>query len=689
MSQVVVACALFALSFLSAVPFAAADDPPGANRKWGVGWRVGAGGAGVDYGDYLMKNGSWDMDIFKQKGQWRYGVGLTFGTLRMQPPFDHELEWAHFETYGYASRVFRDGEAVRPYLQGRLAIVRMHTRSDLFLKQPVDEIPIGDSLTDPTNGLGLSFVPGVEFDIANSFAIDLQGYLNWYFTSKLERAPTWSPDAPAMEDVGSGVEWGLRVGATWRPLSFDPPAHANATPDTTPLSPESSAKDAWNVTRSTGWAAAEVLAINFGASMFNEYVRNANFNQISPRSFWSNLEEGFHYDDNKFKTNQLIHPFNGSTYYNSSRANGLSFWPSTIYAICGAFMWEVAGETHPMSYNDMISTGIGGIAFGEATYRLSSAVLDNRSTGSGRTWREIGGFLIDPVRGFNRFLSGHATRVQGNPSNPYDWCPPHYYTSFDAGARMTGKGESITDSTETQALLDLYVNHGSPWENTRRKPFDHFDMGLQLNGDDKVPLGRFQIRGDLFSKALGWGKYRKHAVAFAQYFDYVNNNAYEFGAQSFGGAFYSRFRPSANWGIQTRVDLTWALLAAANAEYSFLAEVENRERFREYDYGPGAGFNAEAGAFRRGTQIVGLQYRVQWINVSNGSVWNPSETGSNANHYLQALFLKINVPVRSGMSVGFDAGVFLRESHYDIVEIQDISQRVPQARLYLSWDTVR
>ena len=40
---------------------------------------------------------------------------------------------------------------------------------------------------------------------------------------------------------------------------------------------------------SYGWAAGEVLAINLGASYFNEYVRNANFNQISPRSWWDEL----------------------------------------------------------------------------------------------------------------------------------------------------------------------------------------------------------------------------------------------------------------------------------------------------------------------------------------------------------------------------------------------------------------
>ena len=363
-------------------------------------------------------------------------------------------------------------------------------------------------------------------------------------------------------------------------------------------------KDGWGVTRSWGWATAEVLAINFGASMFNEYVRQANFNQISPRSFWANLEEGFNYDDNQFKTNQMIHPFNGSTYYNSGRANGLGYWSSSFCSLLGAFVWEAAGETHPMSYNDMISTGIGGMAFGEAVYRMSSRILDNTATGNGRTWREIGAFLVDPVRGFNRFVSGQATRVQGNPSDPYDKWPPHYRDMFAAGVRVTGRGESITDSTQTQAVVELYMDSGSPWENERRKPFDHFDVGVQFNGNDKTPVGRFQIRGDLFSKALGGTSDAKHAIAFVQYFDYVNNNAYEFGGQSFGGALFSRFQPSESVGIRTRLDLSAMLLGAVNSEYAYIVETEEQERLREYDYGPGAGASIEARGFPQGTSAA-------------------------------------------------------------------------------------
>jgi hypothetical protein len=668
------------------------EDPPGTHRDWGITWDLRAGGAGGGgYGDFLRKGTAWDFDLHKQRGDWRYGVGLMFGSLSMYPsPLDQQPEWAHFEPFVYASRVFRRDEPFRGYLQGRFSIVRMHPRSELFLKEPEDELDSGESPTDAVNGVGLSLLPGVELDLSRKIAIDLSGYLNFYWTEKYKLQDYLGNRPIDHEDTGFGIEWGGRVGATWRPVSYDRPVTRAASPDTTPLPPESRYKDAWDVTRSHGWAAGEVLMINFGAAMFNEYVRQANFNQVSPRSVWSNLEEGFTFDDNKLKTNQFAHSFNGSTYYASGRANGIDYWWSCVYALAGAFIWEAAGETHPMSYNDMIATGFGGMAWGESMYRLSSEVLDNRATGSGRTWREIGGFLIDPVRGFNRFISGHASRVQGNPSSPYDHHPPRYFTSLGVGARRTGSGESISDSTETRGVIDLYVNHGSPWENERRRPFDHFDVGIQVNGHDKVPIGRLQIRGDLFSNAFGGETGNKHAIAFVQYFDYINNDRIEFGGQSFGGALFSRFRESSKLGITTRLDLLVAILAAVNSEYAYVVETPDQERQREYDYGPGAGFEIEVAGTWKARRILYAGYRAEWISVTNGSVWVPEgNPGSDANHYLQSLRVKLNIPVRGVMYLGMDGALWFRHSHYSNPDFVDTVQRIPQTRLYLAFDTAR
>src|SRR3990172_6525416 len=169
--------------------------------------------------------------------------------------------------------------------------------------------------------------------------------------------------------VSSGQEFGLRAGLAWRPLAEGVPALPKpvtdpATGQLAPLPPPDGHRDAWGVPRSWGWATVEMLGIDFGASMFNEYVRNANFNQISPRSFWHNLQEGWTFDDKEFRTNQLIHPFNGSTYFNAARANGIGFWGSSLMSLAGALVWGCCGGTHPMSWNDMISTGLGGVARG-------------------------------------------------------------------------------------------------------------------------------------------------------------------------------------------------------------------------------------------------------------------------------------------------------------------------------------
>ena len=226
----------------------------------GRGWKIRAGDAGGDYGDFLQKGTAWDLDIFRQKSEWRYGVGLMFGSLGWRSPYEHEQEWAHFETYGYASRVFRNDESVRPYLQGRLAIVRMHPRSELFLKAPEEELASGESPTDAVNGVGLSFVPGLEFDVARGFAIDVSAYVNWFIAEEYKLEDYEGNRPVPYDDPSDGLEWGARVGATWRPISFTDPVQTSASPDTTPLPPASSAKDAWGATRSPGWAAAEVLA---------------------------------------------------------------------------------------------------------------------------------------------------------------------------------------------------------------------------------------------------------------------------------------------------------------------------------------------------------------------------------------------------------------------------------------------
>ena len=92
----------------------------------------------------------------------------------------------------------------------------------------------------------------------------------------------------------------------------------------------------------------------------------------------------------------------------------------------------------------------GGIALGEMLFRASSMVLDNTATGSGRTWKELGGALLSPVRGFTRLVTGEWSEVGPNPA---DRMPSRLGGRFLAGARFVG--DRTLDQTEGQGFLEL------------------------------------------------------------------------------------------------------------------------------------------------------------------------------------------------------------------------------------------
>ncbi len=673
--------------------YATLADP---SDKWHLFTNFGAGEVSGGYGEFLETPYHYELAIARHLsgGRWRLGGGLQFGSMEMSSPYQDQQEWAHLETFGSGTRMFGSGR-LRPYLQGRVGLVRIHPRSELFYNKDPEGLEPGDSPTKATNGIGFTALGGLEIGLRPGLALDVAGYWTWYGTQEYDLSPI------SMDPVSDGNDVGVKVGLAWQPFVAWPHRTLGSpvlvdpvTGVPVPLPPDDELRDAWGVPRSWGWATAEMLGINFGASMFNEYVRDANFNQISPRSFWHNLEEGFTWDDNKFKTNQLIHPFNGSAYFNAARANGIEFWGSSFMALAGAFTWEAFGETHPMSFNDMVSTAIGGVARGEMAFRISSAILDNTSRGKGRVGREAAAFLVNPIRGFNRLVSGDASEVKGNPSDPHDHVPPHLGVNLRVGARAMGEGESITENTNYYGFAEVSVAYGNPWENERRRPYDRFDLVAGLNFGDKTALGRLLIRGDIVSLPLGDGE--RHTFAVQQDFDYIDNEAYEYGGQSFGAALQSRFTLSSDHALWSRLQGYAILLGAINSDLAFLADVADQERYREYDYGPGVGGSWELYLRRKGRAFLSARYRYSYINVSNGSVYNDTDRnlGLNSDHDVHQFAATLDVPVTARIAVGVDASIFLRRSRYDLTGtgetgietgVRTVTQRNPEVRAFVGW----
>jgi hypothetical protein len=233
-------------------------------------------------------------------------------------------------------------------------------------------------------------------------------------------------------------------------------------------------------------------------------------------------------------------------------------------------------------------------------------------------------------------------------------------------------------------------DHGDIFENPWRRPFDYFWFEGQLNFGDKKPLGRVHIKGNLWTAPVGDVRPVRHMLAAVQFFDYVNNTAYEFGGQSLGFSLFSRWGKWGDLSMETRLDAMGTILGAVNSNYSDSALVADPERQREYDFGPGGAAGAKLEIMHRAAPMLVATYRLQYLYVTNGSENN----GLDARHWLHAAAFRFETPRIGAYGVGVEYDIFERQSRYyfntpglpeGVTTSQFVKQTNPQLRLYVTF----
>jgi hypothetical protein len=426
-----------------------------------------------------------------------------------------DKEWARLETSLSVTRVFNPRGDFRPYLQGRVGIERIHPRSELFYVQPPPEdLEPGDSPTEATNGIGFTIQPGFEIALGRTLSLDSRGTKTGRKTGSYDMSPLGLPD------VDSATRGRARLAAVHGDAGSDPKA---VFVDLTRKPLPSPADGVATPGRAARVGHRRDVRDQLGRLDDQQYG-NANFNQMSLRLLEATRSASL-------TTTTSSRPTSWSTLQRDLLQRGArngSFWGSSAMAIAGASSGSL-GETHPMSFNDMISTGIGGIARGEVMHRISSLILDNTKRGKTRFGQEAAALLMNPIRGFNRAVSGDWSEVKGNPVHPYDWRPT-LQMAVRAGGRVIGEGESISENTNSYGFFEWTLNYGDAWDPDNRRPYDRFDVVTQSNFGDKTRVGRLLIRGDLVSKLVG----ANHSLALQQDFDYIDNEAYGTAARAWG-----------------------------------------------------------------------------------------------------------------------------------------------------------
>jgi len=437
---------------------------------------------------------------------------------------------------------------------------------------------------------------------------------------------------------------------------------------------------AWNAPwrkRHPWRAAAEVAGINVFVQAVDRFVFDFDYSKINPSTFWDNVKTGFVWDNDYFSTNQFAHPYHGNLYFNAARTNGMNFWQSYPYAFCGSLMWEFWGETDPPAINDLISTSFGGTAIGEVLYRSSSLLLDDRTHGMERFWRELGAGILNPVRAFNRILSGDAWRVRHEYARYHDYSrlPVSFYAAVgdrylaDAGAMFRG---------EHNPFVHLSMEYGDIMNEENGKPYDYFEAEVRFSLSANQPIvNAVHLLGQLWSVPLSTRHDRDIRLGIYQHFDYMASEPVKDGSDetpykisetaAFGPGLVTRIRPVGHIvRLEQRIFLNAILLGGSKSDYYNVLD-------RDYNIGSGLGLKTTTfvGLKNYGNFSLHADYYHLWTwDGYEGKDFTDVDPhfydvqGDHSNTHLLTVHSRTEVNIKRGWGMLVSGSHYHRNTHY-------------------------
>jgi hypothetical protein len=411
----------------------------------------------------------------------------------------------------------------------------------------------------------------------------------------------------------------------------------------------------------------ESLALDVMYNGIN-HARGHHTARVGFNSWWANLKHGFEWDVNPWLVNQIGHPYQGSNYFTSGRAHGLSFWEAGAVAAFGSATWEFFAENNRASLNDLVNTTLGGITLGEVMHRTAWLVRDPALSGGARRRRELIAAGIDPMSGLVRALSGYISRPGVRPAG---LVPSE--VAVRAASGVLWQGQSFrTLRAATRPFVDVDLVYGDVRSGASRVPFNDFTVQVSAGGGSAV--SQAGVRGRLFAQPLEHGRVQ---LTIFQTYDYIVNRAYSFGGQGFELEAALRHAVSARttWWLAAIGGAT--VLAAVDQPFDVTDPLDPALLTRRaYDYGPGMRFGGMVQLLRDDTERLTIVYRGYQISVVDGA---------RSNHVLQRLDVGARLPLTQTMALGAAGEYFFRKAYFWQAGAR--TDESPQARLFLAWRT--
>ena len=308
--------------------------------------------------------------------------------------------------------------------------------------------------------------------------------------------------------------------------------------------------------------AYEIPAFQFLLNRFDHYAEDAATYPWPWTNLRRNLHRSWEIDNDKFSTNQFLHPYQGSVYQGFARSSGLDFWQASAYTFAGSLLWEYSGENTAPSYNDQVATGIGGNFLGEPLFRMASLLLESGQDSSPAWWREVAATLLSPATGFNRLAYGERFHPI------FRSFEPAVFTRIDVGADLRKTynsnvnvnadpsappvSQTVKKGAGTAAFTIGYGLPGKPGYDYDR-PFDYFNF--ELTADTASSIESIFSRGLLYGTSYDVGASYRGLWGLYGIYDYSAPDIFR--VSNTAGAIGT----TAQWWLSTNVALQWTALA--------------------------------------------------------------------------------------------------------------------------------
>jgi len=394
----------------------------------------------------------------------------------------------------------------------------------------------------------------------------------------------------------------------------------------------------------------EGIGDNAALSLIDSKIFKYGWAQVGITSWKRNLSAGppwgagWDWDQTRFGNDFLGHPVFGNFYYNDARANGYNFWASAPFALIGSYEWKIFGENITPERNSLIATTVDGILLGEILYRLSSTILDDRTTGSNRTFREILATIVDPMRGFNRLLQGKTSRrtnkeiYQKEPVN----------ITFYGGIHKINDHTNAILSGPTSEILNIQFDYGNPFEVRARQPFDFFKLRVETDlGVGRKIIDNVTGYGVLFSRNAQCGKLALLEGGFL-YYDYWDKPIFELSTIALGAGVFSKSPIGKNSFLYTNLHLGLVPFAGNSTE-----PISDTSQYRDFNFGYGWEAKVESSIILGNIATVGINYYYFMLrSINDVGIDEPAGAASLGDNFVGILEPKITFRIYKNLSIG-------------------------------------